>query len=131
MERPMKNKYCIWCGKQLSAASPGNTGQEEACAAPCQQAFENFKRYFERWKWLFALGTLSGVVVIVVGSSYSARWPALGVLLLGITIFLFPFLTPQTVARLGTRRAILWGRIIGTVFVLLGASAFVLGGLYR
>lgn len=68
---------------------------------------------------------VAGTILALVGALLVAAWPpgmwlvAAATLLLGVTIVVFPFATPETVAWLGLERSRLIARIGGAVLITM------------
>lgn len=108
-------KKCKYCGKPIDDNS-------EFCRDECKN---NYMRMLEKdgskIKY-FILGIVIGFLVmfwgIISGSSLKMGF---GIGLMGITVTLFPFTTPETTAILGYERAKLVGRLLGVLLIIVGA----------
>src|SRR5512137_1884148 len=108
-----KKKRCLWCGKEtgesyreitLPAKRSGPPGESAiVCSEACEQSALETLQSVRKNGYLFLIGIVSGLVLAVLGGFNRALRPA-GVLVLGLTVLLFPFVTPQTVKIFGLRR---------------------------
>ena len=87
---------------------------------------EEYHAAFERSKGLFFGGIVAGTMLVVIGTIVQLGFGhhagtlilAAGVALTGITIVLFPFVTPETISLFGVRRSIVIARVTGVLVVL-------------
>ena len=123
-------RICDWCGH--SAAFYGDPARETAfCSEDCRASYtREMAQVQKKLKW-FWLGIALAVVLMVGGSLLQGLLPTRytvggGMALLGATLVLFPFCTPQTYAKLGFRRATLLGRALGAAAELFGLAILFL-----
>ncbi len=129
-----KRKRCLWCGKEtggspreisLPAKQPGRQGESAiVCSGACGQSTLEALQFVRKNGYLFLAGVVSGLVLTVLGGFSRALRPA-GVLVLGLTVLLFPFVTPQTVKAVGLRKGMMLGRLLGVVLLVLGLFLFL------
>lgn len=131
-----KRPRCLWCGKAnkenyreivitIKKASPP---QEEVvvCSKKCEKAVLNSFQFIEKNIHLFFSGVILGILLALSGllAPIIGRKVLLvsftGMLLLGMTFVIFPFVTPQTTKIFGLRNGMFLGRVTGIVFLLLG-----------
>ena len=117
-------RICDRCGRR--AVFYGDPGRESAfCSEDCRAAYGREMAGIQKHlKWFWA-GVIAACVLMVGGSFFKAVFPANctvggGMALLGATLVLFPFCTPQTYAKLGLRRASILGRVLGCAVELYG-----------
>ena len=128
-----KKKRCLWCGKETGesprqitlpakrSASPGESAI--VCSEDCGQYALETLQSVRKNSYLFMIGIVSGLVLAVLGGFSRALRPA-GVLVIGLTVLLFPFVTPQTVQIFGLQKGMLLGRVIGIILVVMGVILF-------
>lgn len=119
---------CWWCGKKIHAEPRRirfvlwkKEYETVVCSPEHETAVTGAYRYVQKVFPLFWIGLLGGFGLLIVGKT---SWPAyLGLLLLGLTIFICPFATPQTIELLGLEKSFRIGRIGG---VILGLGGLIL-----
>jgi hypothetical protein len=128
-----KKKRCLWCGREtgagpreitLPAKQSGPRGESAiVCSAACEQSALEALQFVRKNGYLFFAGIVSGLVLAVLGGFNRALRPA-GVLVLGLTVLLFPFVTPQTVKIFGLRKGMMLGRLLGIILLVMGGILF-------
>ena len=130
---------CFWCSKESPELTKtqiefrGKSEEISICGASCEKELRNFARYAESHIKHY----LVGLALAIVAGLFLTFWRikidygALGVFTIfagsGLVLIKFPFVTPQTVASLGAKRAISTGRVLGAISIVLGiVSWFVL-----
>ena len=131
-----KKKRCLWCGKETGGhfrqitlpAKRANTPVESAivCSEACEQFALETLQSVRKNSYLFLAGIVSGLVLAVLGGLSRALRPA-GVSVIGLTVLLFPFVTPQTVQIFGLRKGMLLGRLLGIILVVMGLILLLKG----
>ncbi len=110
----MKKYFCQYCGKTLGEG-------QDFCSASCREHYEQAAVRDTRRLPFFAVGMVPGFVLMLLGVFMSRPLLlGLGILIMGITVVVFPFCMPDTVRRLGYRRSCLVGRLSGIFLVLVG-----------
>lgn len=131
-----KKTRCLWCGKSdkqtykemLMTIKQAKPPQEKAivCSEECEKAVLITCKFIEKSITLFWIGTILGTILGVSGilapimGKKILPVSTMGVLLLGITFIIFPFVTPQTIRIFGLRMGMILGRISGMILLLLG-----------
>lgn len=117
-------RICDRCGRR--AIFYGDPGRESAfCSEDCRAVYGREMAGIQKHlKWFWA-GIVLSCLLMVGGSLFQSRFPVNytvggGMTLLGATLVLFPFCTPQTYAKLGLRRASILGRVLGCAVELYG-----------
>ena len=107
-------KKCGYCGKEV-------TEELDFCCAGCEARYKDENEKDERRVKYFTGGIFLGLLVIAV-SAFIKRvfMVGIGVIIMGIDVFLLPFTTPETIAFLGYKRAKTAGRIAGIVLIAVG-----------
>ena len=101
----------------------------EFCSESCRAEFVKFQKYVERYTKLFFLGMFGPMVLIVpafVFIDYALIFTAAMVFIMGATVIVFPFTTPQTVNMFGLKKSIRIGKWCGLFVVMMGAALIVL-----
>jgi len=127
----MKEK-CLWCFrkstdlKEIELDFRGIRRQVKACDQVCESELRRFIEFVQTGTKWYVLG----LAVSILGGLFVTFWRlridhgALGMLILlggsGMTLVAFPFVTPQTVEKLGVRTALQTGRLLGVANVLIG-----------
>jgi len=120
---------CWWCGQKLTQESHhihfevfGKPYDTTICSPTHEQAVTAAYRYIHRVFPVFWAGiTLS--IALLVSSNFvrSSTWfVAGGLIAMGITLLLCPFVTPQTVELVGLKRSLTIGRLAGLLFLVSG-----------
>lgn len=122
-------KICSYCGKEITGPAyyDGNEKEpsETYCSQACQQKHkEALQSIRKRMKW-FAIGIVGSLLLIFsaafmasAGKGGHSLAGGGGMILLGITLVLFPYCTPETYQKLGYVKASWLGRGLG---ILTGA----------
>lgn len=96
------------------------------CGAACEKQIRDFANFANRHAGKFFLGIAAGIVipiiVVLVGAAMGSvlilrTGASLALLLIGLTLIMYPFATPQTNRAIGLRRAIGLVKTIGYVLV--------------
>jgi hypothetical protein len=129
-----KKKRCLWCGKEtgenyreitLPAKRSGPSDESAiVCSGACERSALETLRFVRKNGYLFLIGIVSGLVLAVLGGFTRAFRPA-GVFVIGLTVLLFPFVTPQTVKIFGLRKGMMLGRVIGVILLVMGLILFL------
>lgn len=138
----MGKKRCIWSGrrgsglKEITVESTDRFGRVVErtfhVLPEHEEEFIAFNRYLVRYVRPFLWSVVNLTVAIVVlplaallmgaGERLVLTVVAVGVVLLGLLMVVFPFSTPETVRWLGLRRARMVTRVMGFVTMGLGAA---------
>ena len=127
---------CRWCGKILSEEElnleikfGGKFDNFKCCSDECLDKMNSFSKYAKKnVGWFLGLIGIGFIGMITLNIIYMANninlfpygslaWVGL---IFGGTILKFPFCTPQTNHVLGAKKAILVGRIIGAILLVIG-----------
>ncbi len=139
---------CAWTGEWTDRAVPVEVAATDRFGRPAPprtlhvspeheaelRAFaERARRYGRPFLLTMAGLTLAMVVVAVLGTadvlSESATAALIGLLtaLVGLTIIVMPFATPETVGGLGVRASVRLARVVGVATIGLGVVIALLG----
>lgn len=135
---------CAYCnkpeaGEKFRISTWNGMGREEVefyyCSDACKQEIEDFSGYVNRHAGKF----LAIVIVTVLAMVFSGALPALtgsdryvllveaaAIIVLGITMMVLPFATPQTNQWLGIKKAKFITRILGAVVTVSGIYMLVI-----
>ena len=133
---------CIWCGKETNEltsvqvnAGMGDKETVKVCSDECGKSISDYTNYVYGHIGLFALGLIlpfiAGITLCIISlSKHNNIFASIGVLVMlagiGLTIFIFPFTTPQTNEKYGAKRAIKIGKALGIIVILLSILLFFL-----
>lgn len=119
-----KTPCCYWCGTKLAHdPSPVEItyGKEQyeliVCSPACEEKSRWAAKYVKQMVPLFLVGIFGGIALVAIPP---LRTELLGLMVLGATLILCPFCTPQTTLMLGMKKSFALGRSAGVLF-LLGA----------
>lgn len=133
---------CHWCSnerpdlQEIEIHFKGKSNRAKVCNATCAQELGDFVKYADSHLKHYYLGF---VLSIVIGSMLAIwrikyDYGALGVFIIfsgsGLTLIRYPFVTPQTVALLGAKRAVSSGRIIGWLNIIIGVGFWFFLAVY-
>jgi hypothetical protein len=125
---------CWWCGKTITGEARKihvTFGAKEyetvVCSPEHEEAVAQSFRYIKKTMPVFWIGTLAGLILFIAGKSSSLSF--VGLLVMGITLFICPFTTPQTTEILGLQKSFRIGRIMG-ILLSLGAIGLLLCRLW-
>lgn len=128
-----ENPKCLWCGqsgkdhykeiefKEAITDAPVETVM--VCSDDCETALLETEKTFEGKLRNFIIGLVVGMVLVMSGGVLAVVDERLllvmsaGLLVLGVTVYIYPFVTPQTVGMMGMKKGFLIGRIAGIGFV--------------
>ena len=112
---------CAYCGK------PGKE-KGKFCSDECKRRYEKELQKDQRNIRYFLLGIGIGILCLFAGAITGREWAeGDGLILTGLTIFIFPFTTPETVKWLGYKRAKVLGRTLG--ILVIAAGGWILIGI--
>ncbi|WP_041703340.1 hypothetical protein [Lachnoclostridium phytofermentans] len=109
-------RKCKYCNKVLDYME-----EDEYCSLECKSKSERFLNYYKKWKVIFYSMILVFIVLLLIpaikkGNGYFAAYGLGGV---GITLFIFPFSTPQGIEMYGIRKAKFIVKVLALVSILL------------
>ncbi|MGL5068984.1 MAG: hypothetical protein ACRC6T_14410 [Sarcina sp.] len=127
---------CIWCGKTLSEEEinlelkfGGRFDDLKCCSPECLTKINSFNKYAKKnTGWFLVLMLISIIGFVALNIIYMANttnlipfgsFTWLGIIL-GGTLMKFPFCTPQTNKGMGAKKAILIGKSLGLVLLIIG-----------
>lgn len=125
---------CGWCSKESPNLRPiqvrfrGEERELNVCSNDCESRLRHFLNYVESNFKLYVMGLLLAFLtgIVVTFARLAVDYGALGVLITlagsGAVLVKYPFVTPQTTALLGMKRAIKSGQILGYINIFLGIA---------
>ena len=107
-------KKCRYCGKELDS-------NLEFCSNECENSYRKIIEKDRHKVKDFILGIILGFLVMFYGvvSSRNCMIGG-GIIVMGITVVLFPFTTPETIALFGNKKSRFIGRILGMLLIAVG-----------
>ena len=108
-------KKCKYCGKKLN-------DNFEFCNSKCENCYEKMMdKDSHKIKYLI-LGIILGFVVMFYGiiSNNNVFIIGIGIIVMGITVVLLPFTTPETIALFESKKSRFIGRILGMILIAVG-----------
>lgn len=133
---------CYWCNKSQLNSEPFfeeeifRKKQETParfiiCSKNHEQKVRRFYTYIDNWYFLYVIFTfivpLILIILAVVFYSMIYAFPIFSSL--GISLLLVPLIGDKTITRLGLKNAIILGRILGVMLVLIGIILILTAGL--
>lgn len=130
-----KKPRCLWCGEAdkenykeivmtIKFAKPP---QEETivCSDECEKRVSDTCKFIEKGILFYVIGVVIGTLMSIaaifspmIGKNLMPI-TIIGLFILGTTIIITPFVTPQTIKLLGLKKGMLSGRICGIVAVII------------
>lgn len=132
-----ENPKCLWCGKVGKSADYKEIEFKEAitnapvelvmvCSDDCENQLVETEKSFKGKLKNFVIGLVVGMVFFMTGAVLAPVKESLlslmggGLVVMGVTFFLYPFVTPQTVGMMGMKNGFIVGRVAGALFVAGG-----------
>lgn len=125
------NEICSFCGKPAKFYHDKFLS-EKYCSPKCQQLHEiALQKIKKNMKW-FILGIVISSAMLLLCAFLSTPFDKKylaggGILLLGVTLILFPFCTPESYKRYGYEKTTKIGRFIGFLTELFGLFILIIG----
>lgn len=125
------NEICSYCGKKAEFYKDESL-TEAYCSPKCQQlhtiAMNNIKKNMK----CFGIGIIISVLLLLSGVFFNLAADknlivGSGIILLGITLILFPFCTPESYKKYGYIKTTRIGRILGFITEMFGLMILFLG----
>ncbi|MDF2855357.1 MAG: hypothetical protein K0Q87_1208 [Neobacillus sp.] len=125
---------CIYCNKKIEVPYTiiiTNNNSQICCSEECMKKASSFYNHFMKSKPYFyvsiflSLGLiLSGAIVDAIMSSHRllAVLLAAGFILLGVTLLLFPFATPESFDKWGIKKTAKIVKALGIFIIMLGPA---------
>ena len=108
-------KKCKYCGKELNS-------NFEFCSNECENSYRKIIEKDRQKIKYFMIGIILGFLVMFYGiiSNNNVFIIGIGIIVMGITVVLLPFTTPETIALFGNKKARFIGRILGMILIAVG-----------
>ena len=126
---------CLWCGKSgkddyketTMTLKFANPPQETAmvCSSECEKNVADACKFIEKGILFYivgaTVGSLSAMAAVFNPITGKDLMPVtiIGLFILGFTVIITPFVTPQTIKWLGFKKGMLSGRICGFITVFI------------
>jgi len=133
-----KKQRCLWCGEAnkenykeiIMNIKFANPPQEKAivCSDECEKRVSDTCRFIEKGIFFYVIGVVIGTFMSISAIFSSIVGKDLipititGLFILGITIIITPFVTPQTTKLLGLKKGMLFGRICGIIAIIIAIA---------
>lgn len=112
----MKSK-CRYCGKETEKG-------KDFCCDKCRETFEAKTEKDNKRIKFFGIGLAIGAAIMFFGALMSKNIATgAGIIIMGITIIILPYTTPETIGMLGYKKAEIAGRLLGVLLALVGVWA--------
>lgn len=107
-------KKCIYCGKELNS-------NFEFCSNECENSYRKIIEKDRQKIKYFMIGIILGFLVMFYGIVTSRNCMiGSGIIVMGVTVVVLPFTTPETTALFGNKKARYIGRILGMILIAVG-----------
>lgn len=109
---------CLYCGKEI--------GSREYCSVECRELAQAFQDSVDRNAKWFVLCLMGSFLLILIPlfSGQSVHMTCMFIAM-GLTLVVFPYVTPETNAWRGVRTGKLIGRSLGAAMALVSLAVFV------
>lgn len=88
------------------------------CSEDCKEDCGKFLNYARKYEKLFLALVIIPMIICTFASLILGEWVVcLMLVILGATLTLFPFCTPQTIQLIGVKKSVLIGRILGIALI--------------
>lgn len=110
----MKKAICQYCGRHLEIG-------REFCDNNCAEHYKNRTENDSSKITYFIMGIIAGIIVMFMGI-FTTHYLLVGagIIIDGITITIFPFVTPETIGLFGYKKSRIAGRLLGIVAIIVG-----------
>ena len=107
-------KKCRYCGKELD-------NNLEFCSNECENRYRKIIENDRHKIKYFIFGIILGFLVMFYGIVTSRNCMiGSGIIVMGITVVLLPFTTPETIVLFGNKKSRFIGRILGMILIAVG-----------
>lgn len=126
-----KRNKCVWCGKvcqgdfkEIEISVKSSKDKAIVCSEDCGNLTFDTCRFIERNIKFFWIGIIFTFIVtgfsIFAPLSLKKYLLSIELLILGLTVTILPFVTPQTVKMVGLKNGMIIGRITGILVLIMG-----------
>lgn len=103
---------CLYCGKEIGAG--------EYCSDECRKLTQSFQESVDRnAKWFVLCLIVSFMLILIPLFTGRSLHMTFMFIAMGLTLLVFPYVTPETNAWRGVRMGKLIGRSLGAAVVLI------------
>jgi len=90
--------------------------------AECRRKYDKFDAFGNKYQYVFLALLIIETVLFCIMMFFIDPWASMGMLFaaMGVTIFVFPFCTPQTFDMLGVKGTIKLARVLGIILIAVG-----------
>ena len=107
-------KKCRYCGKELDS-------NLEFCSSECENSYRKIIEKDRHKIKYFISDIILGFLAMFYGVVSSRNCMiGSGIIVMGVTVVLLPFTTPETTALFGNKKARYIGRILGMILIAVG-----------
>ena len=133
---------CFWCSEETSDPQEirlhykGKFNRGIVCSTSCEKELRDFVTFADNHTKHYILGLTFSFIIGLIITLWRIKvdFGALGVLVIfagsGLTLVKYPFVTPQTVASLGAKKAIATGRFLGWLNIIIGIVFWIILAVY-
>lgn len=107
-------KKCKYCGKKIDSIL-------DFCCEQCENHYNEAVKKDSRNVKYFIGGILIGFLIMFGGVlAGNEGMTGAGILLIGVIVVIFPFVTPETIDLIGYRKARILGEIMAVLLIMVG-----------
>jgi hypothetical protein len=90
--------------------------------AECRAKYDTFEAFGNKYQYVFLALLIIEMVLFCVLAFFMDPWASMGILFvaMGVTIFVFPFCTPQTFEMMGVKGTVKLARVLGVILIIAG-----------
>lgn len=118
---------CMYCNKKIPGEMENGIIEKidgmtcSFCSETCKEDCEKFLGFAKKYEKLFLALVFIPMIICTFASFILGEWVVcLMIVILGATLTLFPFCTPQTIQLTGVKKSVLIGRILGIALIVGG-----------
>ncbi len=110
-------KKCRYC----AGVFDGNAASE-CCCAECEKKYRSFSQYYKKYKTLFycLIGVILALILVPVFYRPAQICAPIALVLMGLTLFVFPFGTIGNNRKKGIKKTVFQVRALAVVALALG-----------
>lgn len=118
---------CMYCNKKIPGEMENGIIEKidgmtcSFCSETCKEDCEKFLSFAKKYEKLFLALVIIPMIICTFASFILGEWVVcLMIVILGATLTLFPFCTPQTIQLTGVKKSVMIGRILGIALIVGG-----------
>jgi len=109
---------CLYCGKEIGAG--------EYCSEECRKLTQDFQDSVDRnVKWFVLCLIVSFMLILIPLSTGNSLHAVFMFMAMGLTLLVFPYVTPETNDWRGVRTGKLIGRSLGAAIALIALAVLL------